>query len=138
MPRGKPMPHGMRSATTAHRHPFVDLLVVQLLYTLAEECEGLVNAQVYHSFWRVRGECARCSRCTSGCRPRIDADAHTPELDERQIGSNSLDRRDLVVLAADPPKPPDVRYTAFLLMPATLFNASAAAAAAAAVAAVPP
>ena len=36
---------------------FVDL-VVQFLYKLAEECEELVNAQVYHSFWRVRGECA--------------------------------------------------------------------------------
>jgi hypothetical protein len=40
------VPHGMRSATTAHRQPFVDLLVVQLLHKLAEECEELVDAQV--------------------------------------------------------------------------------------------
>jgi hypothetical protein len=59
-----------------------------------------------------------------------------PEHVERQIGGNCLDGRDLVVLAADPL--PDDRYTAFLIMPATLSNASAAAAAAAAVAAVPP
>ena len=42
-------------------------------------------------------------RCTRGCRPRIDADVHIPEHVERQIGSNSLDGRDRVVLAADPP-----------------------------------
>ena len=41
-------------------------------------------------------------RCTSRCRPRIDADVDVPEQIERRIGGNSLDCGDLVVLAADP------------------------------------
>ncbi len=74
-------------------------------------------------------------RCKSGCRPRCDADVHIPEHVERQIGSDSFDGGDLVVLAVDPL--PDDRYTAFLIMPATLSKASAEAAAMDAVAAVP-
>ena len=48
-------------------------------------------------------------RCTRGCRPRIDADVHTPEHVECQIVSSSLDGRDLVVLAADPPPRRSIR-----------------------------
>jgi hypothetical protein len=48
-------------------------------------------------------------RCTSRCRPRIDADVDVPEQVERQIGGNSLDCGDLDVLAADPPPRRSIR-----------------------------
>jgi hypothetical protein len=67
-------------------------------------------------------------RCTRGCRPRIDADVHIPEhVTSGRSGATVLMAG---ILSSSPrTRLPNDQYTAFLIMPATLSNASATAAA---------